>query len=133
MTRRSHEALEKLPFFAGWTKDELTAVDKVADEVTFAPGELLMKQGNVAYEFIVIIDGTVGIEHDGEQIASLGPGEHVGEMALLDGGVRSATVVARTEVKALLVGSREFRALVAKLPSLDRQLLKSLTRRLRSE
>ena len=65
-------------------------------------------------------------------MATLGPGDHVGEMALLDGSPRSATVVATSPVRALLVGSREFRALVDQVPSLDRKLLISLTQRLRT-
>jgi CRP-like cAMP-binding protein len=130
--KHSYDKLADLPFFHGWTKDELAAVDRVAEWVDYAPLEHLIKQGTTGYEFIVILSGEVDVIIDGHVIASLGPGDHVGEMALLDGSPRNASVVAKNEVRALLVGSREFRALVDQVPSLDRKLLISLTQRLRS-
>lgn len=129
--KHSYDQLADVPFFAGWTKDELAAVDRVADQVSYAPLEHLIEQGTTGYEFIVILEGQVEVAIDGHVVASLGPGDHVGEMALLDGSPRNASVVATTPVRALLVGSREFRGLVAKVPSLDRKLLVSLTARLR--
>ena len=130
--KHSYDKLADLPFFRGWTKDELAAVDRVADWVDYAPLEHLIKQGTTGYEFIVILSGEVDVIIDGHVIAALGPGDHVGEMALLDGSPRNASVIAKTDVRALLVGSREFRALVDQVPSLDRKLLISLTQRLRS-
>ncbi|MGZ6826621.1 MAG: cyclic nucleotide-binding domain-containing protein [Mycobacteriales bacterium] len=129
--KHSYDKLVDVPFFAGWTKDELGAVDRVADWVDYAPLEHLIQQGATGYEFIVILEGQVEVVVDGHVVASLGPGDHVGEMALLDGSPRNASVIATTPVRALLVGSREFRALVAQVPSLDRKLLLSLTARLR--
>ena len=132
LTRKhSYDKLADIPFFHNWTKDELAAVDKVAEWVDYAPLEHLIKQGTTGYEFLVILAGEVDVVIDGHVIATLGPGDHVGEMALLDGAPRNASVIAKTPVRALLVGSREFRALVHQVPSLDRQLLISLTRRLR--
>ena len=130
--KHSYDKLADIPFFAGWTGDELAAVDRVADYVTYAPLEHLIMQGTTGYEFIVILAGEVDVILDGQVIATLGAGDHVGEMALLDGAPRNASVVAKQEVRALLVGSREFRGLLATTPSLDRKLLVSLTRRLRS-
>ena len=129
--KHSYDKLADIPFFAGWTKDELAHIDRVADDVTYKPLEHLIKQGTTGYEFIVILEGEVDVIIDGHVVAALGPGDHVGEMALLDGSPRNASVVAKTDVRALLVGSREFRALVDQVPSLDRKLLISLTQRLR--
>jgi CRP/FNR family cyclic AMP-dependent transcriptional regulator len=129
--KHSYDKLADIPFFAGWTKDELAAVDRVADAVEYQPLEHLITQGTTGYEFIVILEGEVDVAIDGHHVATLGAGDHVGEMALLDGSPRNASVVATTRVRALLVGSREFRALVAQVPSLDRKLLMSLTQRLR--
>ena len=129
--KHSYDKLAEIPFFDGWTKDELGHVDRVAEWVSYDPLETLIKQGSTGYEFLVILEGEVDVIIDGQVIASLGAGDHVGEMALLDGKPRNASVVAKTPVRALLVASREFRALVDQVPSLDRKLLVSLTRRLR--
>ena len=133
LTRKhSYDKLADIPFFSGWTHDELAHIDRVAEWVDYQPLEHLIKQGTTGYEFIVILSGEVDVVIDGHAVAELGPGDHVGEMALLDGSPRTASVIAKTAVKALLVGSREFRALVDQVPSLDRKLLISLTQRLRA-
>jgi CRP/FNR family cyclic AMP-dependent transcriptional regulator len=129
--KHSYDKLADIPFFSGWTGDELAHVDRVAEYVSYKGGERLIKQGTTGYEFIVILEGEVQVTIDGDVVADLGAGDHVGEMALLDGSPRNATVVAKGPVRALLVGAREFRALVALVPSLDRKLLISLTQRLR--
>ncbi len=130
--KHSYDKLADIPFFDGWTGDELAAVDRVADYVSYWPGEALIKQGTTGYEFIVILEGEVDVQVDGQTVATLGAGDHVGEMALLSNHPRNATVLAKDKVRALLVGAREFRALVDTTPSLDRKLLTSLTQRLRS-
>ena len=129
--KHSYDKLADIPFFKGWTGDELAHVDRVAEYVSYADGDQLIKQGTTGYEFIVILEGEVQVLIDGEVVADLGAGDHVGEMALLDGSPRNATVTAKGAVRALLVGAREFRALVELVPSLDRKLLISLTQRLR--
>lgn len=129
--KHSYDKLADIPFFKGWTGDELAQIDRVAEYVSYQAGEQLIKQGTTGYEFIVILEGEVDVSIDGEVVATLGAGDHVGEMALLDGSPRNATVVAKGDVRALLVGAREFRGLVELVPSLDRKLLISLTQRLR--
>jgi CRP-like cAMP-binding protein len=130
--KHSYDKLAEIPFFEGWTDEELAHVDKAADYVAYKPGEALIKQGTTGYEFIVILEGNVDVTVDGEAVASLSAGDHVGEMALLSHEKRNATVVATDDVRALLVGSREFRALVDLAPSLDKKLVASLTQRQRS-
>lgn len=130
--KHGYDKLADVPFFKGWTSDELAQIDRVGDYVSYQAGEPLIKQGATGYEFIVILEGEVEVSIDGELVATLGAGDHVGEMALLDGAPRNATVTATGNVRALLVGAREFRALVDQAPSLDRKLLISLTQRLRN-
>ena len=131
--KKSYAKLADVPFFSGWSNEELAHVDRVAEWVDYQPGDLLIKQGTTGYEFIVILEGDVEVTVDGQLVAELGAGDHVGEMALLDGSPRNASVTAKTAVRALLVASREFRSLVDQVPSLDRKLLISLTRRLRQQ
>jgi CRP/FNR family cyclic AMP-dependent transcriptional regulator len=132
LTRKhSYDKLADIPFFAGWSSSELAHIDRVAEWVDYQPLEHLIKQGTAGYEFLVILSGEVDVIVDGQVVASLGAGDHVGEMALLDGKPRNASVVAKTQVRALLVQSQQFRALVDTVPSLDRKLLVSLTQRLR--
>jgi CRP-like cAMP-binding protein len=132
LTRKhSYAKLADIPFFFGWTNDELAHIDRVAEWVEYQPLEHLIKQGTTGYEFILILEGDVDVIIDGHVVATLTAGDHVGEMALLDGSPRNASVVAKGKVRALLVGSPQFRALVDRVPSLDRKLLISLTQRLR--
>jgi CRP/FNR family cyclic AMP-dependent transcriptional regulator len=126
----SYQQLADIPFFAGWTPDELAAVEGVAERVDYPARAHLGEQGTTAYEFIVILSGEADVVVDGHVVAELGPGDHVGEMPRLDGSPRNASVVAVTPVRALMAGSRAFRALVDQVPSLDRKLLVSLTHRL---
>lgn len=128
----SYETLTELPFFTGWTAEELAHLDRIAEWADYEPLEHLIEQGSAGYEFLVILAGQVDVALDGRVVAELGPGDHVGETALLDGSPRPVSVIAKTAVRAVLVGAREFRALVDQVPSLDRKLLISLTQRLRA-
>jgi CRP-like cAMP-binding protein len=94
-------------------------------------GTMLLRQGAPAREFFVIVDGVVSVRRDGEQIARLGPGECVGEMALLDGGRRSATVVAETGLEVLVCGPREFGGLMVVAPNFTRKVAAALAARVR--
>jgi CRP/FNR family transcriptional regulator, cyclic AMP receptor protein len=80
----------------------------------------------------VVVSGTVRVEIGGQNVATLGPGEFFGEMSLLDGGPRTATVVAETDVVVEVIGQREFSALIEDTPHLAKKLLIGLARRLRA-
>lgn len=120
----------KMPLFRDCTDDELRQIDAVADEVVVPAGRALIRQGELGREFVVIIDGTATVQRDDHPIATIGPGEHFGELALLVDHPRNATVIADTDLKAQVIERRGFQALLDNSPHLTKNLLHSLARRL---
>lgn len=119
-----------LPLFRDCTDDELREIDAMSDEVGVAAGRVLMRQGELGREFVVIIDGTVRVERNGEEVATLGPGAHFGELALLVEHPRNATVTAVTDLRVEVIDRRGFQNLLDSSPHLTKNLLLSVARRL---
>lgn len=101
------EAVRRLPAFAGCTDRELADLCREADELDFLPGAVLMREGDASGEVFLILSGRVRVVHCGAVIASVGAGETVGEMGIIDSGPRSATVMAESPVRALVFGRRQ--------------------------
>ena len=95
-----------------------------------AAGEPLVREGDVGHEFYIIVDGKATVSRGGRELATLGPGDFFGELALLDGHRRNATVTSATPLDVLCVGQQEFAALLSDLPQLSRKLLTGMARRL---
>ena len=125
------ELLARVPLFSGLDKGGLAHIAKLADEVDLPAGKLLLQQGDNPHEFFLIVDGSVRIDRDGAQINTLGPGDFLGEIALLDGGQRSATATAVTPVNLLILGQREFNTLLNDYPDIRTSVLTALARRVR--
>ena len=123
--------LSEVPLFSACTDRELDRLARHAELVDFAAGDVLMTEGETGHEFFVIVDGEVGVTSGGSTVAKLGPGAHVGELALLDPGPRTATVTALRDTQAVLLSSREFYGAVEDVPELARKLLTGMARRLR--
>ncbi len=102
----------------------------MADELTVAAGRVLVREGEAGREFVVIVDGTASVERDGTEIATLGPGSHFGELALLDEQPRNATVTASTELRIQVIDRRAFQTLLDDSPHLTKNLLLATARRL---
>ena len=130
--RQLVERLRKIPLFAACSKDELQQIAAAASTLTFPAGTVLAREGDVGREFMVIDDGTADVVIGGAVVNQLGPDDSFGEVALLDGGVRTATVVASTDVVAYVIEQREFAVLVFDSQSLARKLLIGLAKLLRS-
>ena len=130
--RQLVERLRKIPLFAACSKDELQQIAAAASTLTFPAGTVLAREGDVGREFMVIDDGTADVVIGGAVVNQLGPDDSFGEVALLDGGVRTATVVASTDVVAYVIEQREFSVLVFDSHSLTRKLLIGLAKLLRS-
>lgn len=131
--RKNKERLEYLravSLFAACSDKELAEVASVAEELRVPEGEVLTVQGKVEHEFYVIADGSASVVRDGSLVATLGPGDHFGELALLDPSPRSATVTMTSSGSVLQICEPEFWRLVHDVPTLSRKLLQGLARRL---
>ncbi|HEY8645322.1 MAG TPA: cyclic nucleotide-binding domain-containing protein [Gaiellaceae bacterium] len=111
------KVLEGIGAFSGLSRDELEKLAGWTFEVEVPEGEELLKEGKLAHEFFVIEDGAVEVRQDGERIAELGAGDFFGEIALLGGGMRTATVVATTPVRLIVMSAQEFRRMEQELPA----------------
>ena len=118
--------LENVSLFSACSKKELAAIAKASDQLSLPEGHVLMKQGETAREAFVIISGQATVTRNDRKVATLGPGDTVGELGLLDMGERTATVVADETMDVLVIGPREFRALLDEVPSLTKKLLTTL-------
>lgn len=120
------EHLANIHLFNSCNQRELTKIARSTDEVTIEAGKMLMEQGQRGREAFVIVSGQASIQINGAEVATIGPGAHVGELALLDGGTRTATVVAVTDMELLVISQRAFFALLDEVPGLSRKILTSM-------
>ncbi len=118
--------LAGVTLFSKCTKGELRTVARHAETVKLEAGVELTHQGAEGDAFYVILDGTARVEVDGDQTAELGPGDYFGELALLDGAPRSATVTSVDDLEVAVLGVRMFRTLLREFPDLATQLLAGL-------
>jgi CRP-like cAMP-binding protein len=134
LRRRSDKAdvLKKVPLLSGFSQRDLDLIARVADEVKVDAGRVLTRQDGLGLEFLLILDGGARVERDGNVIARLGPGDFFGEMSLIDGKPRSATVIADSPAVLLVVEARSFRKLLDAVPGLQRKVLITLCGRLRA-
>jgi CRP-like cAMP-binding protein len=125
------ERLQEVSLFEGCSQRQLRSVAKIARVFDVAAGTVLTRAGEPGDEFFLIIDGIARADVSTDRHVLLHPGEFFGEMSLLDGGPRSATAVAETGVRLLVINRRDFSLLLSKVPDLTRHLLVVLSRRLR--
>jgi CRP/FNR family transcriptional regulator, cyclic AMP receptor protein len=123
--------LAGVPLFAAMPEPELRRVAALAVRVREATGTPLVREGERGDEFIVILEGTVEVRHEGHILATLGVGDHIGEIALVDDRARrTATVIATTPVTVAYLGRHEFAELIAESPSFRRAILTAMAARL---
>ena len=132
MARAPVETLRTVPLFEGLDDDELTRLADRFQERTFAEGTTVVEEGATGTSFFVIGEGNASVSVGGEIRASLGPGDYFGEMAILDDGVRSASVTAATDLRSYFLAPWEFRPFLEEHPEATLKLLGTLARRLRA-
>ena len=125
------EHLASVPLFAACSRKDLQRIARASDEVQIPAGRTLMKQDDVGRECFVLVDGTVKVERNGRKVATLGPGAYFGELSLLDKGPRTATVTAESPITVLVLGPREFTAVLDEVPQLSHKLLTALAQQIR--
>lgn len=122
--------LAGVPMFDQLGKRELQRVGELADVLDLPAGRTVMRQGETGAEAMVIVEGHASIERDGQPINEIGPGAVIGEMALLSGLPRVATVKLLTDARLLVLARREFQALMDEMPSVRIQVMECLAHRL---
>jgi CRP-like cAMP-binding protein len=130
-TDQKLELLKRTPLLEGLGRRDLEEVGRLADEVDVAAGHVLMREGDPGREFFVIVDGSVRVERGGSVLATLGPGDFLGEIALIDEGPRTATATTETPATLLVLAHREFHSLMAQFESVRTCVLHCLAERLR--
>ncbi len=125
------ELLRLVPLFAGLGRHELEEIERLVDEIDVPAGKVLTTQGRSGAEFFVIVSGSARVERDGVIVRTLGDGDFLGEIALIDGRPRSATVTVETPARLLVLAHREFDSLLDRFPTIQRKVLDALAHRVR--
>jgi CRP/FNR family transcriptional regulator, cyclic AMP receptor protein len=125
------EHLQQIPMFSALSKRDLQLVARRAEDVRVPAGKVLVNEGETGHEFFVILDGTARVTRRGKRVATVGPGDAFGELALLDKAPRNATVVAETPMELVVLGQREFAGIIDEVPGFARKLLAGMASRLR--
>ena len=104
-------SLRSVPLFDSLHSDERRSIAQHADEIEASEGTELVRQGEFAYEFFVLEDGTAEVVRDGEQIAELGPGDFLGEMGIVRQAARNATVRTTSPARVIVMTEQAFRSM----------------------
>ena len=126
------DALAGVPLFAACSKRDLQIVARHMQVVAIPAGTAFIREGETGDAFYVALEGTAGISRARRAVGEVQPGDHVGELALLDPAPRAATVTATTAMVLGVLDARAFQAIVRDVPALTSKLLRGLARRLRT-
>jgi CRP-like cAMP-binding protein len=124
--------LSKVPLFSGCSQRDLQTIARVVKDIDHDEGTVIAREGEPGIGLFVIADGSAEVTIGGAKKASLGPGDFFGEIALLDGGPRTATVTATSDVKLLGLTEWVFRGLMQEHPSIAVKTLQAMAGRLRN-
>jgi CRP-like cAMP-binding protein len=124
------EMLRRVPLFSHCSKKELAEIAALADELQLEEGRELTREGKRGREFFVIVDGEVVVRRKGRKVATSRAGDFIGEMSLVTGRPRNATVTTTKPTRVLVVGDTAFRRLLETSPSIPRKLLWALAERI---
>lgn len=115
-------SLRSVPLFESLSSDERRTIAQHADEIEVPEGTELVRQGEFAYEFFVLEEGTAEVVRDGERVAELGPGDFLGEMGIVGKVVRNATVVTTSPARAIVMTEQAFRSMRALNPAVAERI-----------
>jgi CRP-like cAMP-binding protein len=123
------ESLAALPLFNGLDERSLQAIAILARELSAPAGTVLIREGTPATSFYVIVEGTVHVERDGQLVRSLSAGGFIGEIGMVEGGTRTATVTCATDCTFLELGAFEFGRVLDTFPTIRARVEAALARR----
>jgi len=124
------ELLKRVPLFAACSKRELGQIALLADELDLPAARELTREGAPGFDFVVIVEGQAEVVRAERVVGELGPGDFVGEIALVTGGARTATVRTLGPARVLVLAAAGFRTLMHDVPSIEDKVLSALVARL---
>jgi CRP-like cAMP-binding protein len=124
--------LASVPLFSQCSKGELKSLARRTADVRVEAGEVLIKEGQGAYDFFVIVSGEAEVSRGGKVVARLATGDYFGELGLLDPALRDATVTAGTPMELIVLAQWEFEQALDEAPGMTRRLLAGMAQRLRA-
>jgi CRP/FNR family cyclic AMP-dependent transcriptional regulator len=125
------DRLEEVGLLAGCSRRQLRAIARISEVIEVPAATILARAGTAGDEFFLILDGSARVEVSPRKRSRLEPGQYFGEMSLLDGGPRSASVTAETPLRLLVIKRRDFTTLLREAPELTQSLLVTLSQRVR--
>jgi len=123
--------LAGVPLFGGISEASMSALAEASGEQDFAPGQFIVRQGQVGTGLYVVVSGSVKVVRGSQELASLGPGQFFGELSVIDQQPRNASVQAAEQTVVLALASWELFALLEKDTALALNLIRGLVARLR--
>ena len=126
------ELLRRVPLFSTCTDKQLAFIATRVEDVDLPSGKVLCEEGKSGGDFFVVVSGTADVKRGGTIVNRMGPGDFFGEIALIDQGPRSATVVTTSPMRALVLGPSQFQDVMFQDPDMARHLLVAVVKRLRS-
>jgi CRP-like cAMP-binding protein len=124
------ELLKSVPLFSECSRKHLNEIAGIADEIDLSDGKELTKEGRPGREFFVLIEGTADVKKGSRRVNRIGPGDFFGEIALVRQTPRTATVVATSPIRALVITDRSFRTLLEHQPEIQGKVMSALAARL---
>src|ERR1035437_9995827 len=118
--------IKGVPLFAGCSKRELDEIASIADEIELPKGRDLTREGAAGHEFLVLADGRAEVTRKGRTVNKLRSGDFLGEIALITGAPRTATVTTTAPSRMLVITARDFKSLLRRIPSLQLKVLAAL-------
>ena len=125
------DLLQRIPIFSGFDRRRMERLGMLADEVHVSAGKVLMRQGDIGSDMMVVVRGSVAVERDGNRLNTLGSGDFFGEIALVDGGPRTATVTTEEPTTLLVITHRDFHSMMDEFPEVADQVMNALANRVR--
>jgi CRP/FNR family transcriptional regulator, cyclic AMP receptor protein len=121
--------LRSMALFAGLSRRELRRLSSVTDEVVLPRGTVLIDEGAFSHEFLLIMSGSAEVRREGTLLAELGPGDFAGEIGAMRNARRNASVVATTELTAIVMTDRDLRHIAREMPSVAAQIDSAISAR----
>lgn len=129
-TNAKVELIKRVPLFSELGRKELDEVASIADEIDLSEGKELTVEGQPGREFMVIIEGDATVRKGDQEVNRLGAGDFFGEIALVRQQPRTATVIANSPIRALVITDRSFRTLLDRSPTIEEKVMTALSARL---